>query len=1019
MGLLHLEAWEYGLQEAKNGDIEIYLQDFFGQYRYSKKRDSNGKKQRLKVLRKHPDNIDPKNPGKKYDFPAGEPARPHPMNLAVERFKNGTTGGTSYVNEGFFKSLALQLQGLESVSVDGIGNYKLSNELREYLSFRKLDHLVIIYDGDAREIRQDKETGYYTDKRERNFYSSAKNFATSFFAWITAHNATAQSEAEKIKTKLFFCMVSERQPAKGIDDLIQAAGAQQVVPALESCETSEYFEFIELKKSRYEKQLNTFFAFTNQNEFYRHHRESIGFKPFTFAKVTYQRTIPEKDKQLFGGDGIAFKILDDPFDIDLEKASSIRINKYLTERKNTLFDIISREYKTYIAAPTGSAKTYLFAKHSKDRIVICVPTINLALQVATEYGIPAIIGGKKPAEITKALQAKKVVCTIEMLHAIRDLHSRHLILDEAHNLTNHYSFRDQALNYIYQAIQDEVPEKIVFLSGTPNKLLCKAWNFHFVEVSRQVNNQVLINPVTAKSASPKALQGATVEILQRIDWKANCKTHFVFWNSAKNINAVREWMEKYSELKPDEIAVINRKEVDAGNDKKYLEIITQSQLTGIKLVLCTSLIAEGININNQNIGEVLTVNLFCPDTFRQFVARFRKALQIVVHDIKPPERQTGKGWIKSTWREYQRKLTFAEPEKKHLERETVERYEELDDIDLEYPQISDPDYSYHSKFLNYAYTANGDAYINELRILSEIRDSIIQNSNNAFFYSQVTKQAGIRINSASEAIQAGDTITEQLTEVQTTIQERQEAQRTVLIADLKARPEIVVSALYKHYKDKRDHKQAKRIKKQVPGLIQDSKEAEQYRISNPDIFANRAHTGLILDAIRLHAIQLPPDEIAKELDNYKPAKFAETWTAYQYQVEYAIYRDRNKRKILKSDHRLDLKAFEAIRKVFDSSPPETLSSAQREINRLTKAAGLESKTEAETLSILKRLYQVEAKAGFSYQSKQYWKKQNGLSIEKHSIRAQRDKILSIKAHPELFSNATATRDYSFYAKLFL
>ena len=1050
IGLTIQEAWEHGIQiNDSDGNIEILIRDFNGNTtRYTprvkttndhgdKIYKSAGYKIQERLIRLHPANIKPENPGLKYVWPSARPTRIMPTNLAIQNYQRGKTGGTIFSGEGYLKALVLSLNGVEADAFNGIHSYNIKGQTKDYILTRNPDDFVIFYDADAREIRQDKETGVWLDKRKKGFKASAENFARDWFAWIDQHNEYAKTEAEKIRTKLHFCMVSELQDEKGVDDLIHAKGADKVIPALESLKTSEYFEFIELKKSRYEKQLKDFFAFNNPYTYYQFHREQIGFEPFTFSGVTYQRTIPETGKGLFGQDGIYLKMQSNPLNIDLDKLSKIRINKHLRERKNAILDTISREYKTYIEAPTGAGKTYFFAKELKERIVIAAPTKNLTLQIANEYKMPSITGGMKPKDRAKALQAKKVVCTYEMLHAIHDLHSRYLVIDEAHNLTNHYSFRDKPLNYISELISNEVPEKIILLSGTPNRLLCKAWDFHFIEVSRRLSNDVLINPVTAKNASTKALQTATIEVLQRIDWKATDKTHFVFWNSSKNVRAIRDWMVKYSELKAGEIAIIDRPEVDAGNDKQYNEIISHSHLTGVKLVLCTQLIAEGVNIENKDIGSIIVVNLFCPDTFRQFVARFRKVKKLIVHDIKPPEKATGKGWIKDVWREYQYKSeSIAQQEKSHLERERAERYSELSDTEMEHPKILNPEYYHESEFIHYGYTEAGQVYINDLKIFSEIRDSILKNSNNTFFYTQVTQQAWININSASEAIQESETISEQLNEVQNAIQERQETIQANLIADLKQRPSLPISALQKHYKAKNDYGAAKRIAKRVPELIQDSKEAEQYRLNNPEIFSDRTMTGLILDAIRLHAIQLPPDEIANILDNYKPAKFAETWRAYRYQVESELYKDRNKRKVFKPEHRLDLKAFGRIAADFDQKLPETLSEATRRINNLIrpvskkakeylketniKIKSLQTISEAETLSILKRLYQVEAKAGFNYKTWTiYDKHKNGAKMTKQIVKSQRDKILSIKAHPEIFSTAKATSDHRLYIKLFL
>ena len=442
------------------------------------------------------------------------------------------------------------------------------------------------------------------------------------------------------------------------------------------------------------------------------------------------------------------------------------------------------------------------------------------------------------------------------------------------------------------------------------------------------------------------------------------------------------------------------------------------------MVLTTRLTAEGINVKSENLGKILTVNLFDPALARQFYARFRNSENLEVWDIKPPKVSITTGWVPDAWERYEsKKKGVASEEKGLLERERDKRLSELEREELEYLSEIEPGYIYASEFLHYTFTSEGKAYIDDLKILHDIRESIRQSSNNTFFYSQLVLHPGLIINEASTECTASAEVSERMDGISEEQKNTAKALQSELIELLCHNPQIAVTALHRHYKVRQDRRGSSTIVKRAPDLIREGASAESYRLgAGKAVFESKALTGLILNYIRMHAIKLPPDAIARELSEYSEKRFLEKWRAYRYQMESGIFKNRNWRKHLKIDHRLDLRAFEAIKQDLDNKPPKTLSEATKRVNFRLKHNKLQQLTDNEVLSILKKLYRVSLKSAFIKNETTVYKKHKSTVLATWTskgvkIKAGREQVIHLEPHADLFQRTTLSAPD--YIKLFL
>jgi len=143
LGLTKDNAMEYGLDVDEQGNILQLVRRFDGSFiefipqQFRKKVDrilSHRSTYQphlemyyrlLSVVRYHPDYLKANPKRSKYGNQFGEKVRPLPAPLAVKAYNDHATGGLITFIEGYFKALALDLAGVESVAFTGITVYRI------------------------------------------------------------------------------------------------------------------------------------------------------------------------------------------------------------------------------------------------------------------------------------------------------------------------------------------------------------------------------------------------------------------------------------------------------------------------------------------------------------------------------------------------------------------------------------------------------------------------------------------------------------------------------------------------------------------------------------------------------------------------------------------------------------------------------------------------------------------------------------------------------------------------------
>jgi len=948
LGLTHREAFKNGLYEGEGGSIEQRFRTFDGEEitftpQYGKKaealkkiskRGSYAKHEKqfyapLAIIRHTPQQIESGLP--RYKFPSknytGFSPLPMPSNKAIEAFTEQKKGGTIVFTEGYFKAVTLSKNGLESVAFSSITTYKLTDSVKRYLLSREAEVVVVQYDGDAMNIKRNKD-GIYSSNRLQMFFNSAVNFSNAFYKFC---------EAEGLKTKLHWCMVNKDLPQKGIDDLINASGEEEkknVLEVFNKLENSQYFTFEKLFRTTTEKRLLKHFALSNHRTFYAKYKDLINKEDFIFNGFKYGTKPLYNKYNLFNkvSKSNFFHLKENPHKIEVEE-EVVEIEKYLNEKEAT-FRRLMFSKKLAIEAPTGSAKTSFYIGYKKGsrkrkgyfqkygiKAVVAVPYISLAKQlVKSTIDSVALYGSVNHARKEAAINATVVICTYDTLHHVADLSQRVLVVDEAHNLINHFGqvnrrfklFRAATLRRTVEAF--EKVKQTILISGTMPKMLCNAFGFKYVKVKRKVNPLVKIKAIEAESSTPEALTKAAIQELQKINFKSN-RIHFALYDNVDQVETIKAAMVKSGKLTANDIDIITRSEINkAEKIEAYKQIIKDGIIKGKKLILCTCLIAEGISINNKNIGNIFCIGVKCVDKFRQFVARYRKLSSINVTSILPPEKRMEKVFKYPSELKMENEMETALHQLNQYKKQKAFYVADYEKEDLPYLDYLKPSYQYKQNTLKWLYVEAEEATVDTLKILASIREDVFHYSNNAFFYTQLLEEENFFMDGMEEAVVVDDKTTEIIEAAKAEAKDERTAATESLKDTILNTPSIITSAYYLHLKKTKNRHGLKFISTIASNLIEENMEAEKFYNKNKKFFSKRWYINLIRAFLSLQYIGIDAEEMVEEITKYKEAQFAKKWKAFLRCMDLIIYESKRKRKHLSTIHKIDIKFTKHLKK---------------------------------------------------------------------------------------------------------
>ncbi len=715
----------------------------------------------------------------KYKFPKGYNLI-YWSNTVLVAYNNKTKGIRLVVQEGAKKAASMSLNGFNALAPNGIHNYKLTNELKDLIKTLKVNRIDICYDADFSDVSDKGKI--ISDKRPRGFGLSALRFASQIFEFIKdenqptfllinalkkelKENGTTSKElqgeilrlqGEILRCSVYFSAIQDNHEAKGIDDLFykyRLLGREnEVIGAFEEGKTNDFFIFKRLSKTTAKDKIFDLIGLDNHSAFYKKHKKSIDKKNgrFLFNGVEYKRSKNGRFHIIQSN-----KIEIDRTIIEVQKHLSSLPNTPLSEAENQIFSLLKINQKISIDAPTGGGKTTalinLFAPIIKEiglKIVFCCPTQLLTESIYKDAlslyrNSVAILTGerKTPNYFDKNI----IICTYDQLQRVNDLEQRLMVIDESHNIVSAFNYRKRAVQFFQQAFS--IAAKTVLLSGTPNDLMTNIFDFKAIKIKQKEAQQITVFDYENSDY--------IAELVQILGYKNNIDSNsidVVLLNDKKKLEAIKGILLNLFNLNNDEIVLLtsDKKNNLNSSSKAVFDSISRKKAipNGVKLILSTCIIAEGVSIDNRNINKVITIStrqsFLDVETIKQFSARFRKLNKVDIHCILPTETA-----LKSDYTKCQHKVAIDRI--KHAEIEINSQIEAFQDHIQKYGI----DTNYDEKFLNhsdnntllkYLYELNyGSFHIDKLYILSDIQNKKNRLRNNVALMSELGKFENVTI----------------------------------------------------------------------------------------------------------------------------------------------------------------------------------------------------------------------------------------------------------------------------------
>ena len=937
LGLDPKTASFHGIGADSYGNILINVRNFDGetiryipkskrkQYEAIKNRNAlSGDEDQLMVplqsKRLHPDSLrkmlmdNPDKKPPKYLIPnkeeSGFGAMPMPNNEFIKR-KNVRIDNL-VITEGYFKAVALSQMNVPTIAFDGVLNFKIQGDFLDFLIKSDVKKIVLLYDGDVNEVRIDKE-GYFNNGRENTFKLSIERFARQLFNVNTRYGTNIKLSVS----------IPKFDDPKGIDDLLCVSTQtekESIINELESGIGKDYFTFYKIGKTTIQRELNSIFG-GNYQEWYHRYKSTIGNQPFKYNNVKYQLSHPDiEGENLFDTNSQSyFRLVENPFSfsIESEKQKEFPITEYMIEQSEQIDSIISENRMIAIDSPTGSGKTSFFCGSKKllgktqsyfrrnpnELGVIAVPTRSICKQISKEHGIVAVYGNNISLYGSKRHQL--IVCTYDTINHIKDIEDRILIIDEAHKLVDDFGngktghlFRASALRNLLS--KTEIAKKTVLLSGTMPMSLIYSHKLFYVKLKRKKTNKVHIYQVNTDKQNNNGFLKTTINHL--VNMRNNRKKELidvVFWNNHEQLMEIKNHLINQQKWKESDISIISRKDIDSSEHKVYQNIIDNQMIKGVKLVLTTCIIGEGINIKNNDIGSVIMVNNYCTNTAIQFIARFRKMDVLNLHDIKHQEKDVAKGFRKNSKHRIHLLQKTAEIQQQDLQDEIKGYCYDFDPDELEFAgEIYELQYEYISTDISpNVYVDNNVAKIDHLRILNIEKQRQLETMNNSAFYTELMQYDGIHYKGIATLNQG--------VEIDVKPIDREPIKKQ-LKAELIRNPESVISGLYHFYMEKKNAHGICDLDQKVPDLVNGTSE---FYDANKHLFNYKWYRFNIRQYAFLHFIGMDKDSIASYMNESSEAQFGLDVQKWKFAMGIEMYKNRHYRSRMNVKHKLDMRDY--------------------------------------------------------------------------------------------------------------
>lgn len=316
---------------------------------------------------------------------------------------------------------------------------------------------------------------------------------------------------------------------------------------------------------------------------------------------------------------------------------NVEVRRWLYEAQEELISTVQQYMRTIIVSQTNTGKTtFVYALVEAGYKVLLVSPYRgiVDQQRATaweKFGDNAkVIGADEiDGNIETALRTKDlVVSTWDKLarHVDHVIQAKFdfIILDEIHELTNAILYRRDTIRVIYAAIEQAEAvsgTRIIGLTATLSSaaLQCDGWNVVRVKATDAQKYSFLIHEYTGKEqVAEKAV----------VKWLDKDKPTMIICDNKRGLKRIRNYAIALG-YPPESIHIVTAE--NKMENEAYRAIVEEERLPeGCKLLLCTSVLATGVNIRDENL-QIVLLNPSSPDFAFQAAGRIRAGKHVQVH----------------------------------------------------------------------------------------------------------------------------------------------------------------------------------------------------------------------------------------------------------------------------------------------------------------------------------------------------------------------------------------------------
>lgn len=220
----------------------------------------------------------------KYKFPKGADTQPFITPGLCEKFEKKQKIKTLVLTEGYFKAFRGYMAGLDIVGLSSISHYKqkdtdtMYTDILELIKVCRVENVVILYDGDARNIStKDLAAKRELRRRPTGFINSARN---------------VRELLKDYSVDIYFAAINsdeiEGKP-KGLDDLYNALPDENNMITKDLTSFSSPCKYFNRFNIRFDlRPLFRWFCLDDVESFHELHSDAIKNREFVYNGTTYQ-----------------------------------------------------------------------------------------------------------------------------------------------------------------------------------------------------------------------------------------------------------------------------------------------------------------------------------------------------------------------------------------------------------------------------------------------------------------------------------------------------------------------------------------------------------------------------------------------------------------------------------------------------------------------------------------------------------------------------------------------------------